>query len=135
MTPLWFAPGAVGGPSAAIRDVVEVCAVGIELLAVSVVLLGTVRGTIRSAGRRPPKDGDRYRQFRVGVAKSLVLALELLVAADIVRTVILDESMENLLALLLLVVVRTFLGWSLVVEIEGRWPWSPKPAEERLPEV
>jgi uncharacterized membrane protein len=53
------------------------------------------------------------------------LALELLVAADVVQTVILEFTLVNVAALGVLVLVRTFLSWSLVVEIEGRWPWQP----------
>ena len=50
--------------------------------------------------------------------------MEILVAADIVRTVALDATLESVLVLGLLVVIRTFLSWSLVVELEGRWPWQ-----------
>ena len=54
------------------------------------------------------------------------MALELLVAADVVQTVVLEFTLSNVAALGLLVLVRTFLSWSLVVEIEGRWPWQPE---------
>lgn len=52
------------------------------------------------------------------------LGLDLLIAADIIRTVTLEPTLENVSALGVLVVVRTFLSWSLVVELEGRWPWQ-----------
>jgi uncharacterized membrane protein len=48
----------------------------------------------------------------------------LLVAADVIRTVTLDPTMQNVLILAVLVLVRTFLSWSLVVEMKGRWPWQ-----------
>jgi uncharacterized membrane protein len=54
----------------------------------------------------------------------LLLGLEFLVAADIIRTVALEPTMSNVLMLGLLVVVRTFLSWALVVEMDGRWPWA-----------
>jgi hypothetical protein len=53
----------------------------------------------------------------------LLLGLEILVAADVIRTVALEPTMRNVSILGLLVLIRTFLGWSLVVEIEERWPW------------
>jgi uncharacterized membrane protein len=52
-----------------------------------------------------------------------------LVAADIIRTVVLEPTISNVLVLGLLVLIRTFLSWSLVLEIEERWPWQPKRKE------
>jgi uncharacterized membrane protein len=58
------------------------------------------------------------------IGRGLLLGLDLLIAADIIRTVTLEPTLENVAALGLLVVVRTFLSWSLVVELTGRWPWQ-----------
>ena len=65
-----------------------------------------------------------FTQYKHGLGKALLLALELLVAADVVQTVVLEFTLANVTALGVLVLVRTFLSWSLVVEIEGRWPWQ-----------
>jgi uncharacterized membrane protein len=60
------------------------------------------------------------------------LGLEILVAADIIRTVVLEPTLTNVLVLGLLVLIRTFLSWALILEIEGRWPWqSSRGAQER----
>ena len=67
--------------------------------------------------------GDRYHQLKVRLAKALILSLEVLVAADIIRTVALELTLQAVSVLGLLVLIRTFLSWALVVEIEGRWPW------------
>jgi uncharacterized membrane protein len=56
--------------------------------------------------------------------RGLLLGLDLLIAADIIRTVTLEPTLENVSALGVLVVVRTFLAWSIVVELRGRWPWQ-----------
>jgi len=56
------------------------------------------------------------------------------VAADIVRTVALEATLPSVLVLGLLVLIRTFLSWSLVVEIDGRWPWQPRPKSSSSPE-
>jgi uncharacterized membrane protein len=70
------------------------------------------------------QDADVYK-IRIG--RSLLLGLEVLVAADIVKTVARELSVS--LGLLAgLVLVRTFLGWTLVREIEGRWPWQREPS-------
>ena len=71
-----------------------------------------------------PEIEDLYKELRVRLGQALLLGLEILVAADIVRTVALEATLESILTLGLLVLVRTFLGWSLTVEIEGRWPWQ-----------
>jgi uncharacterized membrane protein len=73
---------------------------------------------------------EHYSSFRSTLGRSLLLGLEILVAADVVRTVVLEPTLRNYAALGLLVVVRTFLSWSIVLEIEGRWPWRPRASEE-----
>jgi uncharacterized membrane protein len=70
-------------------------------------------------------DPSNYHELKVSLAKTLLLGLEILVAADIVRTVALEATPVSVATLGLLVLVRTFLSWTLVVEIEGRWPWQP----------
>jgi uncharacterized membrane protein len=65
-----------------------------------------------------------YERYRVVLGKTLLVGLELLVAADIIRTVALDLTLKNIALLGALVLVRTFLGWTLTVEVEGRWPWQ-----------
>ncbi len=65
-----------------------------------------------------------YERYRVLLGKTLLIGLELLVAADIIRTVALDSLLINIELLADLVLVRTFLGWTLTVEVEGHWPWQ-----------
>jgi uncharacterized membrane protein len=67
---------------------------------------------------------EHYDVFRAALGRALLLGLEILVAADIVRTAALEPDLRNFEALGILVVVRTFLSWSIVVEVEGRWPWQ-----------
>ena len=111
-----------------IRKLIEWAATGIEiatvLLLVLAITFGTLRFVLRLSGR-----SNAYDQYRVHLGQTLILALEFLVAADIIRTVALDQTLENVAILGLLVVIRTFLSWSLSVEIEGRWPWSQTRAE------
>jgi uncharacterized membrane protein len=65
-----------------------------------------------------------YRDFRESLARSLLLAVDLLVAADIILTVTLDLSLESFQVLGLLVLIRTFLHFTLELELTGRWPWQ-----------
>lgn len=106
-----------------LKEAIETAAAGIEILAVAVIVIAVAFGTARFVLHAQQRVEDAYEQYRVHLAKALLLGLEFLVAADIVRTVALEPTLMNVGILALLVVVRTFLSWSLVVEIEGRWPW------------
>ena len=68
----------------------------------------------------------RYNGYKRYLGRTLLLGLEISVAADIIRTVALESTLTSVVVLGLLVLVRTFLSWSLVVELDGRWPWQPK---------
>jgi uncharacterized membrane protein len=69
-------------------------------------------------------DEPHYDQYKIRIGRSLLLGLEVLVAADIVKTIAIELTFTSLGLLAGLVVVRTFLSWTLVLEIEGRWPWQ-----------
>jgi uncharacterized membrane protein len=94
----------------------------IEVLAVAIILTGVVGGTTRFILRR--MSHDAYSQYKEGLDKALLLGLNVLVAADVVRTVALEPTITNIVGLGLLVLVRTFVSWSLLVELEERWPWQ-----------
>jgi uncharacterized membrane protein len=113
----------------AIRQTIELSAVALEALAVALILVAVVHGTARYVQHLRTDRSAAYQSYKVYLGKALILGLEFLVAADIVRTVALDPTVLSVSLLGLLIVVRTFLSWSLVIEIEGRWPWQPKRAE------
>ena len=107
------------------RGLIEIAAGGIEALAVAIIVIAMVHGSVRFLLNIASKPEEAYERYKTQLGKGLLLGLEFLVAADIVRTVALDATLTNVAMLAALVVVRTFLSWSLVVEIEGRWPWQP----------
>jgi uncharacterized membrane protein len=116
----------------AILDSAEYVAVAIEVLAVAIIILGIAWATSSYLARfrQPSISSIAYRRYRVRLGRTLQLGLEILVAADVVRTVALDPTLESVAVLGLLVLVRTFLSWSVEVEIENRWPWQkPEPSE------
>lgn len=115
---------------------VEVASLLIELLAVAIIVVAIVYASILFVARSAARGtvGDAYSGYRVRLGRALLLGLEVLVAADIIRTVALQPTLGNVVVLGLLVVVRTFLSWSLVVEIEGRWPWH-RPSAGQTPSV
>ena len=118
--------------------VIEWISILLEILAISWILIGVVSSTARYFYDRIKNTSSmlvRYTEYRHMLARTLMLGLEILVAADVVRTVALEPSFENVGVLGLLVLIRIILGWSLVVEIEGRWPWQPeRPSSESNPE-
>ena len=117
-----------------IRDLMELASLGVEILAVVIMVFFIIVGTVRWVVQSTKKLGDAsvknirvaYEAYRLVLGKAMLIGLELLVAADIIRTVALDLTLLNIELLGALVVVRTFLGWSIVVELEGRWPWQEK---------
>lgn len=92
------------------------------VVATAVFLLRLARGEARAS----------YHAFRSTLARGILLGLEFLVAADIIGTVAIEPTLENLYVLGLIVLIRTFLSFSLEVEIDGRWPWQrAREAEKR----
>ena len=98
---------------------------------VAAVAFGTLRFLLQSARRIE----NAYGRYKVHLGKGLLLGLEMLVAADIIRTIALEPSVPNVLVLGMLVIIRTFLSWSLVLEIEGRWPWTAVREARSAPEA
>ena len=113
---------------------IERAAVFIESLAVLIIGVAIVTALARYLVRFfiDRGQGDLYRELKVSLGKALLLGLEVLVAADIVHTVALEATLESVFVLGLLVLIRTFLSWALVVEIEGHWPWQPRPPSPAL---
>jgi uncharacterized membrane protein len=102
-------------------------AVGIEAIAIGIIVVGAITTTIIFLVRII-KEGaldDCYRRFRSDFGKAILLGLEFLIASDIVGTVAIGPTYSDLGILALLVVIRTFLSFSLELEITGRWPWQP----------
>ncbi|WP_296490558.1 DUF1622 domain-containing protein [Rhodoferax sp.] len=109
---------------AMVNEWIEAATQGVELLAVMVMVGFIAVGTVRWLLEMPSGAVRAYERYRLMLARSLLLGLELLVAADIIRTLTIELTLVNLATLGLLVVLRTVLGWTLTVEVEGRWPWQ-----------
>jgi uncharacterized membrane protein len=97
----------------------------VEVVGVAVILVGAAAATIRfvfswlSSGL-----SVAYREYRQHLGRAILLGLEFLVAGDIINTVAVDPTYRSVGVLAGIVVIRTFLSFSLEVEIEGRWPWT-----------
>ena len=110
------------------KDAVDLISKVIDAAGVVVVVAGLLLATgafafaLRSPDRRPLA----YRNYRQQVGKAILLGLEFLVAADIIRTVAVSPSFRGVGVLAVVVAVRTFLSFTLDLELEGRWPWQSK---------
>jgi uncharacterized membrane protein len=108
------------------KTFVEQVVIVFETLGILVIAIGLIAALVSAARTLAMRGGPAaaYDSVRKLFGRSVLLGLEILVAADIIRTVAVDLTMQNLLVLGLLVLIRTFLSWSLEVELEGVWPWQ-----------
>jgi uncharacterized membrane protein len=108
------------------KHVVDLFGIGFELAGVAVLVIGALQAfvTYLIAFFRQRDAPIAFNDLRQKVGKSILLGLELLVAADIIRSVAIDPTFASVGVLGLIVVVRTFLSWSLEVEINEKWPWQ-----------
>lgn len=96
----------------------------VDAAGVVAVVLGAMFAALFALTRVVKGDRDAYGKFRRFLGRSILLGLELLVAADIIRTVAVTPTLESVAVLGIIVIIRTFLSWSLELEITGRWPWQ-----------
>lgn len=101
-----------------VSTVIEVAGVAIIIIGAALATLVYVYQGLWTAGWP-----DAFKLYRANLGRAILLGLELLVAADIIGTVAVTPSFRNLGILALIVIIRTFLSFSLEVKIEGRWPW------------
>lgn len=116
-----------------VRHPIEWTELAFEAAGVLVLVVGAIAALLSyAAALLNKRDGpNAYQQLRRGLGRAILLGLEFLVAADIIRSVALDPTFVTIGVLGLLVLVRTFLSWSLEVEIEGQWPWRRLPSRTR----
>lgn len=116
------------------KEVVDGVGMVIDGAGVLVIVFGLLAATARfvASGRRAI---DPYRRLRQDLGRGILLGLEFLVAADIIRTVAATPTLRGVLVLGLIVLIRTFLSMALEVELEGRWPWrrADEPARPAPP--
>jgi uncharacterized membrane protein len=106
----------------------------IELLGVATILLGAPLAAVPIFFKVGLKDGATwYQLYRLYLARAILLGLEFLIAGDIVRTVTQSPTLYSVAVLAGIVLIRTFLSFTLEVETEGHWPWNRKGAHPPPP--
>lgn len=96
----------------------------IDVLGVVAIVVGVLYASLDAALRGVRRRSPIYTRFRRVLGRAILLGLELLVAADIIKTVAVTPTLESVGVLAIIVLIRTFLSWSLELEISGRWPWQ-----------
>jgi uncharacterized membrane protein len=109
---------------------VELAGNATEIAGVVLIVGGFLLAAFRWGVLHRRADAAPYQRLRQDLGRAILLGLEVLVAADIIRTVAFTPTMESVVILAMIVAIRTFLSWSLALELEGRWPWqAERPAD------
>lgn len=112
------------------KETIAALGYGIEAVGVLVVIAGSLLAAVQAARSIRQVDGGVvYRDFRRRLGRSIILGLEFLIAGDIIRTVVVADTLSNVAVLALIIVIRTFLSLTLHLEVEGHWPWEAPPEQ------
>lgn len=107
-------------------EIIETVGKVIDATGVAVIVCGALLAAALTVTRRSGQP-NRYESFRRQLGRSILLGLEFLVAADIIRTVAITPTPTSVAVLGGIVLIRTFLSFSLQLEMTGAWPWQRKP--------
>lgn len=106
-------------------EIITFAGYAIEAFGVIVVVVGCFISTaIFLRTYRSLQEGIAYKKFRRQLGRSIIVGLEFLIAGDIIRTVVVADSLENVGILALIILIRSYLSITLHLEVEGRWPWQ-----------
>ena len=107
-------------------EIIEGIGTTIDAIGVAVIAGGAILAVFLTIGRARQEGGGAYEFFRRRLGRAILLGLEFLVAADIIRTVAVTPTGESVLVLGGIVLIRTFLSFSLQLEMTGAWPWQQR---------
>ena len=105
-------------------DTIETVGKALDAFGVAAIVAGIAVASI--AYLRRSSRNDAYRRYRQQVGRAILLGLEILVAADIIRTVAVSPTFTSVGVLAIIVAIRTFLSFTLELELSGRWPWQQR---------
>ncbi|MDI2098042.1 DUF1622 domain-containing protein [Ruicaihuangia caeni] len=109
------------------QELIDAVGRAIDAAGVAAIVVGAVAASLFAFGRLVRREQSIYSRYRRSLGRAILLGLELLVAADIIRTVAVSPTLESIAVLAGIVLIRTFLSFSLELEITGRWPWQKRP--------
>jgi uncharacterized membrane protein len=106
------------------RDTMALVGLALDAIGVLIIAAGAVAATLYALGRREASLADRYRTLRENLGRAILVGLEFIIAGDIIRSVVVHPTLGNVAVLGLIILIRSFLGMMLHLEVEGRWPWQ-----------
>lgn len=107
-----------------IKTYIEYAAKAIEIAGIITLVIGTILALFKFVFTLQHTTPRSYKILRQELGKAILLGLEILVAGDIIGTVVTEPTMERVLILAVIVLIRTFLSLSIQVEIDGKFPWQ-----------
>ena len=114
------------------KALISIAGYSVETIGVLIIIAGSVVSSFRFLSNfRNQPEGAAYGEFRRQLGRSIILGLEFLIAGDIIRTVIVADTLTNVATLGLIILIRTFLSFTLHFEVEGRWPWETTKQTEK----
>jgi uncharacterized membrane protein len=115
------------------KELISIAGYGIETVGVLIIIVGSAACSYRFLSHfRQEAEGFSYDIYRRQLGRSIILGLEFLIAGDIIRTVVVADTLTNVTILGLIILIRTFLSFTLHLEVEGHWPWErAQKAEKR----
>ena len=115
--------------SPVLSQFVFTAAIGVEVFGVIIIVFGALWASVKVVfGYLAGDRASTYHDYRRRLGRCMMLGLELLVAGDIIRTVIVAHTLDDILGLGLIVIIRTVLIFTIHLEVEGRWPWQQQSA-------
>ena len=115
------------------QEIIETVGEYVDAAGVAAIVIGALIASAVALIRLVRRERPVYSPYRRALGRAILLGLELLVAADIIRTVAVSPTLESVAVLAGIVLIRTFLSFSLELEITGRWPWQKKPVDTEDP--
>ena len=109
-------------PAMDFREAIEIVGKSVDAAGVGVMVLGFLFAAVLFF--RDGRNSDSYKTARHRIGRAILLGLEVLVAGDIIRTVALSPSFRSVGILAVIILIRTFLSFTLEMEVSGRWPWQ-----------
>jgi uncharacterized membrane protein len=106
------------------REIMDFVGTAVDTAGVAIMVIGAFVAMGRFLIRRQGNALGAYRVCRQDLGRAILLGLEFLVAGDIIRTVVVHPTLDNVIVLGLIVLIRTFLSLTLQLEVDGRWPWQ-----------
>ena len=105
------------------QHVMTLVGLGVDSAGVVVIVVGMLVSSVLAGVQLIGQQAGVYRVYRRRLGRSILLGLEFLVAGDIIRTVAVEPTFTSVGVLAVIVAIRTFLSFSLELEVTGRWPW------------